>query len=189
MIGASTMDQPKPTLRPCAVEGCDRYGAKKDFCHAHYERVKRTGSPGSAPIRRRDSQWGAGLCSVEGCDAAYFCKGMCSPHHRRLKMYGDPLHVPIPRGHKYLDDKGYVKVSAAGRAHKPLFEHRLMWEARYGPLQPGQTIHHKNGVRDDNRYENLEVWDTRQPKGQRPEDKVEHAVEMLRRYAPERLAT
>ena len=60
-----------------------------------------------------------------------------------------------------------------------------MWETRHGPLLPGQNIHHKNGDRSDNRYENFEIWDTSQPAGQRPEDKIEFAIEMLRRYAPE----
>jgi hypothetical protein len=61
--------------------------------------------------------------------------------------------------------------------------HLIMEEALGRYLLPGETVHHKNGVRNDNRLSNLELWITFQPSGQRPEDLVEWAQEILRRYA------
>lgn len=52
-----------------------------------------------------------------------------------------------------------------------------------------ETPHHKNTIRDDNRPENLELWSTSQPPGGRVEDKTAWAVEWLRFYAPEKLAS
>lgn len=64
-----------------------------------------------------------------------------------------------------------------------VLEHRLvMSEALRRALYPDESVHHLNGQRHDNRLENLELWSTSQPAGQRVEDKLEWARKFLQRY-------
>jgi hypothetical protein len=52
-----------------------------------------------------------------------------------------------------------------------------------------ENVHHINGDKQDNRIANLELWSTKQPKGQRIADKVAWALEILQQYGtPEQIA-
>ena len=64
---------------------------------------------------------------------------------------------------------------------KIVVQHRLIWEMHNGrKLRRFENIHHINGIRDDNRIENLELWTKPQPCGQRPEDLVAWVINHYR---------
>jgi hypothetical protein len=87
-----------------------------------------------------------------------------------------------PKG--YIHHSGYRYFNVAGgKRGAAIAEHKMVMEQMLGrPLRKDETIHHKNGRRDDNRPENLELWSGRHGKGHRVADQVEFAKETIKIY-------
>ena len=195
--GDPQADRPKrgTQQRVCTVEPCSNPVDARGLCHGHYQRLLRSGEVAAGtPFRGRSSRRQCTVVSDgERCERPLYARSLCAAHYSRWHKHGDvQADIPI-RGNGCLSH-GYRKVCVPREllhltnGDTYVTEHRLVMAMHLGrPLEPDETVHHINGVRTDNRLENLELWSTAHPKGQRVEDKVEFAVEILRRYTPQLL--
>lgn len=130
-------------------------------------------------------------CEYGECEKPKDKTGTLCSMHRSRRSHGRSMDgPPRPQRQRGTGNKtvhGYIRKYAPDHpnasARGYVMEHVIIMSEILGrPLLPGENVHHKNGVRDDNRPENLELWVTHQPQGQKPEDLVAWAEEILERY-------
>lgn len=150
--------RPKSSNKKCSINDCNnKYGAK-GFCKKHYLKLwlygdplykGRVGKPRSTPER-----------NCEKCGKSFyrspsqgtrFCSRECSfGMWRGVKRGSKPLD-----GRWRKERKGYI-ASTIGR--KRIWQHRYIVEQAIGrPLEKHEIIHHINGIKHDNRIENLHI--------------------------------
>lgn len=166
-----------PADQTCAVDECTNKRSKNRIvCVKHYYE----GREGPR-------------CSIDGCQRPSYARGWCHGHYYRWQRTGDTESLGELQDHaargtgRTVHPSGYVYLLRPEHPNATqngyVAEHRLVMEESLGrPLTAEESVHHKNGVRDDNRPENLELWSTSQPYGQRVADKISWAHEILQKY-------
>ena len=164
----------KKAAEQCPLPGCTRPMYFSGMCRSHYDKRRRAN-----PKR---------FCSILGCHLGHSARGYCLTHLHRVRRTGSPgtnQRLRAANGEGWINADGYRKITVDGTG---ILEHRHVMEKILGrSLLKTENVHHVNGVRLDNRLENLELWSTSQPSGQRVADKVAWAREFLALYAGQEL--
>lgn len=156
--------------KECKLAGCSRQTRSRGMCIQHYRRLCK----GDSQLLELEPDFQLKICSIEDCPRPVSGRGLCDPHRKRAVKYGDPnirLHAEKGRGEWKHDGNGYMRANRPGHPNAAkdgaIHEHVFVMSEYLGrALLSGETVHHKNGIRHDNRIDNLELWVSAHPAGQ-----------------------
>lgn len=168
----------------CSIPDCDHSVFCRGWCSGHYHRWQRHGDPlaGATPKVRNKKK----VCRIKDCPSEQHSvkEQLCARHYWRFVKWGDPeepMHrAPDGAGHRQISKQGYVVIRCRGQR---ILEHRQVMQEHLGrPLRDFENVHHKNGIKTDNRLENLELWVKTQPAGQRLDDLMSYVTWLAENY-------
>lgn len=195
LAGGPEQDKSKWSLKPgtkrkCKIEGCSNPFLAQDLCAMHYSRLVKHGDPlGGGPFRKPARQQVKAECSVDGCTNWSTSRGLCPGHYQR-DLRGLDVNVPLGKrnigqpqtmslGYVIFNDRDHPQANKAGIV---LMHRAVMAEILGRPLTRQETVHHKDGNRANNDPDNLELFTSNHPSGQRVEELYEWAEQIIAKY-------
>lgn len=167
----------------CSVNECPNRGTVGGLCRGHDSRLRRNGRLDEhIPLRKLIP--GGSECLFPGCPTRAASGGYCPSHANQIRAGKElmPIRRNAPKGSGSINNNGYRMFKING---KSISGHKMVMEKFLGrELHPGETVHHRNGIRDDNRLENLELKPSNHGKGQSVPDLLDWADELIHRYRP-----
>lgn len=148
----------------CRVEGCGKNLLTHNFCSKHYQRNKKYGNP-TEPYHWLGRPKSGKDFICETCEKLFYRSPSetikskpryCSRHCAFKGMKGQLKTItPIKDRKWFKSAKGYLVTTIRG---KWLWQHRWIVEKHIGrSLKKEEIIHHLNGIKTDNRIDNLAV--------------------------------
>jgi len=123
---------------------------KSLLCPRCMTKTRKLKNPDGWHRSMREKGWGA-ICNR--------CKNSSTgPMPANMGKYPSPRgRPPAPEGTRKKNKHGYMLIKRGGLF---LLEHRVIMEEMLGRelIPKVESVHHINGIRDENRPENLELW-------------------------------
>jgi len=171
----------------CCRRCKERYYNKEQYRQQKIKLLRRSKINNKCRICEKDCN------NLEGADP--LCK-LCYAYvfHMKEKMLPtdtksvlDHKKYHSTRERRFIDKDGYVIIKKENHPNSKSYgrirEHVYIMSEYLGrSIKDKETVHHKNGIKDDNRIENLELWSHSHPYGQRIEDKLLWAKQFLGEY-------
>lgn len=147
--------------KPATTEYFHKRGDTKSGLAAHCKICRRRGGPPRRVEIQCPSCGKTNEIFRSRLRAHNFCNHSCQGKWQGEHRHGE--NNPSWKGGRVYDGKGYVKTYSPDHPNKSndryVYEHRLVMEKMIGRyLLSREIVHHKNGVKDDNRPENLQLF-------------------------------
>lgn len=184
----------------CSVIGCSRRAASRGLCRLHRDRQKR-GIAEDAPLPQQNE---GRTCRALGCDRKAEDGGLCGAHAIRSRKYREDdarFLAPIAgreartSGFRQKSKHGYISVYVPADtpgAHQQhfkrytawyMFEHRYVMQNWLGrSLLPREQVHHRDGNRENNHIDNLELKSGSHGNGINIIDGIQASLDWVEQY-------